>query len=94
MLEKLHLLKYLKSFSDTRIRIRHPALKNKETSLIAKQRISLIKGITEVECNTISGSILILYNSNQLSKNELIELGEKWANYLDACENGIDVEIP
>ena len=90
----LALLKYIKSFSEGRVRIRHPALKSKKISDIAKQELEATKGISQVECNTLSGSVLILYDAAVLSKETLMEMGTGWATYLDTIKNGGDAKPP
>ncbi len=84
----LALLKYIKSFSDGRVRIRHPALHNQATASIAVARMCEIPGIENVQSNTVSGSLLILYDTDVLSKNELIPMGEAWAGYFNAVQAG------
>ena len=90
----LTLLKYLKSFSDGRIRIRHPALRKAEISALTQKKMKETYGVNQVETNTLSGSILILYDCTILSKDRLIEMGTAWANYLDQVNRGLAVAPP
>ena len=90
----LALLKYIKSFTDGRIRIRHPALHRQATADIAVQNMSAVPGIESVESNTVSGSLLILYDPGVLGKAELIPMGEAWAEYFNAVVAGVAAEPP
>ena len=82
------LLKYLKSFTDGRIRIRHPALHNPKTAALVQEKMQATHGVSSITCNTVSGSVLILYDSAVLSKEALIEMGTAWALYLDSIQQG------
>ena len=90
----LALLRYVKSFSEGRVRIRHPAVHNAVTAEIVKKGILATKGVDSVEINTLSGSVLILYDASLLSKNQLIEMGLAWADYLDKVKAGKDAKPP
>ena len=90
----LALLRYVKSFSEGRVRIRHPAMHNAATAEIVEKGILATKGVNSVEINTLSGSILILYDATLLAKNQLIEMGIAWADYLDKVKAGKDAEPP
>ena len=90
----LALLKHIKSFTDGRIRIRHPALHRQATADIAVQRMGAVPGIERVESNTVSGSLLILYDARALGKEDLIPMGEAWAAYFNAVVAGVAAEVP
>ena len=90
----LALLKYIKSFTDGRIRIRHPALHRQATADIAVQTMSAVPGIERVESNTVSGSLLILYDARALGKEDLIPMGEAWAAYFNAVKAGQEATPP
>ncbi len=90
----LALLKYIKSFTDGRVRIRHPALHRKATADLAVQTMSAVRGIERVESNTVSGSLLILYDAKILGKEALIPMGEAWAAYFNAVVAGMTVAPP
>ena len=55
-------------------------------ALEAKQRLESMDGVTSVELNTQSGSALIQYNADVLSKDMLIEKGIEWARWLDSTK--------
>ncbi|SDF52833.1 HMA2 domain-containing protein [Desulfovibrio legallii] len=84
----LHLLKYVRSFMDGRVRIRHPALQHEHVAGIAKSGMEAVPGVHAVECNPLSGSLLIHYDSAALPRERLFALGEAWALYLDAVLAG------
>ena len=84
----LHLLKYVRSFMDGRVRIRHPALLHDHVAHTAKTGMEAVPGVHAVECNTLSGSLLIHYDSSALPRERLFALGEAWARYLDAVLAG------
>ncbi len=48
----LRLLKYVRSFSDGRVRIRHPALRREDVAAAAKEKLSAVGGVHSVEFNT------------------------------------------
>lgn len=84
----LHFLKYVRSFSDGRVRIRHPALRREAVAAAAKEKLEAIDGVRSTDFNTLSGSVLILYDNDAIGKDRLLEIGEAWAAYLDAVEAG------
>lgn len=94
MLDPLRLLKYVSSFSEGRVRIRHPALRKEDVARAARERISTVPGVYSVENNTVSGSVLILYDSARLSRDDLIRMGLDWGGYLDAVQAGKSAEMP
>ena len=94
MLSSLRLLKYVSSFSEGRIRIRHPALHRESVAQAVQESIGGMEGVQSVSCNTLSGSVLILYDSSLLGKDTLISLGIAWAGWLDAVQAGKSAEMP
>ena len=55
---------------------------------LAQQGIAAIPGVREVEVNPLSGSALLLYDSNRLSREQLMEMGVAWAVWLDEARAG------
>ena len=94
MLKNVLLLKYISSFSEGRVRLRHPALRRAPVAELAKSRLSAVHGVKSVECNPVTGSALILYDSKVLSQDDLIAAGVAWAQYLDAVQAGKQADIP
>ncbi|GAB1252960.1 HMA2 domain-containing protein [Desulfovibrio falkowii] len=90
----LHLLRYVRSFVDGRVRIRHPALRNGSVAALAETRLKAIAGVNAVECNPVSGSVLILYDSKAIPKERLFAIGEAWAVYLDKVKDGKPADVP
>lgn len=90
----LHFLRYVRSFSDGRVRIRHPALRRATVVATAEEKLKSIDGVRSTEFNTLSGSVLILYDSDTISKDRLLEIGEAWAVYLDAAAAGQAAQPP
>ncbi len=90
----LALLRYVKHFSDGRIRIRHKALHKPDIAETCRREIGQMAGVQSVEVNTVSGSVLILYDSAALSRDRLIECGTAWAEYLDARVQGKMADVP
>ncbi len=90
----LTLLKYLKSFSEGRVRLRHPALRDKAVADLTRERMAATPGALSVECNTLSGSVLLLYDHHRISKERLITMGTAWARYLDAVRAGQKADPP
>lgn len=94
MLNSLRLLKYVTSFSDGRVRIRHPALRREAVAATVREKLAAIDGVLSVDFNTVSGSVLILYDSARLPKERLFTVGEAWADYLDAVQAGRPAHVP
>ncbi len=83
-MEMLSFVRYVRSFIPGRVRVRHPALTREAVAQEAKQRLESMDGVNSVELNMQSGSALILYNADVLSKDMLIEKGIEWARWLDS----------
>lgn len=88
MLDTLRFIKYVRSFMDGRVRLRHPALQNERVARMTRDGIAAIPGVLSVEVNPLSGSALLLYDSNRLNKDQLMEMGVAWAVWLDAARDG------
>lgn len=83
-MEMLSFVRYVRSFIPGRVRVRHPALTKDAVAAEAKQRLESMDGISSVELNVQTGSALIQYNAEVLSKDMLIEKGIEWARWLDS----------
>lgn len=94
MLNSLRLLQYVTSFSEGRVRIRHPALRRQSVAQAAQKGLSAVEGVQSVSCNTLSGSVLVLYDSSMLDRERLVSLGIAWGGWLDAVQAGQSAEIP
>ncbi|RRD69362.1 MULTISPECIES: HMA2 domain-containing protein [unclassified Desulfovibrio] len=94
MLGLLRLRKYVSSFVDGRVRLRHPALRQQQVADVAQKALSAVRGVHSVECNTLSGSVLIVYDSTILPRQRLLEVGEAWAAWLDAVQAGQNPQPP
>ncbi len=88
------LLKYVRSFVDGRVRIRHPALRHESVLRLTCKNMETIGGVHSVEGNSVSGSILITYDSKAIPRERLFAIGEAWARYLDAVNAGKDMAVP
>ena len=84
----LHVLRYVTSFIDGRVRLRHPALRQRHVVAEIQPRLLRINGIQSAEFNERSGSLLLYYDTAILSRDELIRQALPWADYLDACLKG------
>ncbi|MBP3730100.1 MAG: cation transporter [Mailhella sp.] len=71
------------SFIDGRVRLRHPALKNRELMQSVKSLVEGMDGVTAVQCNDVTGSLLIFYDPGKLSREELLSLAEQGAAFLE-----------
>lgn len=65
------------SFIDGRVRLRHPALKHGETADMAAAALGAVDGVTEVKVNPVTGSLLLFYDPEELSREKLLELAEQ-----------------
>ena len=70
------------SFIDGRVRLRHPALKQGETADMAAAALGAVDGVTEVKVNSVTGSLLLFYDPEVLSREKLLELAEQGAALL------------
>ena len=93
-MKAIHLLKYVRSFVDGRVRIRHPALRREGVLHLARERMTAIDGVHAVEGNSLSGSVLITYDSKAIPREKLLAVGEAWARYLDAVCAGQECAVP
>lgn len=87
------------SFVDGRVRLRHPALKDTDTAELVSTVVSGVEGITAVQVNPLTGSLLIFYDPETLSREQLLALAEQGMAFLpnldeaplestDTSENG------
>lgn len=60
------------SFYDGRVRIRHNALKNPELMATVQQMVGGQDGIIETRANPRTGSLLVLYDPNVISREQLL----------------------
>lgn len=74
----------LVSFVDGRVRLRHPALKSAETSGMISAVVGGVDGVIEVRSNPVTGSLLIFYDTERLSREKLLELAEQGTALLPA----------
>ena len=79
------ILKYVSSFIDGRVRIRHPALKIPAMVDKIKEKLAQIPATKTYEFNVRTGSLLLTYDQNLISRNELIKQGTEWAEILNAA---------
>jgi copper chaperone CopZ len=84
----MQLKKYIRSFVDGRVRIRHPALRAQHVADTVEKTLGSIDGVQSVECNNMVGSVLILYDSTVLQREQLLQMGANWAQWLDAVLAG------
>jgi len=65
------------SFIPGRIRLRFKELKDTETAETVKERIRETPGITKVEINPVTGSVLVEYDPAILPEEKLMETGRQ-----------------
>lgn len=78
--------KHICSFMDGRVRLRHPALKNTETAQQIHCLLSAIVGVDSVTVNERTGSLLLYYDPQQLTRDTLLDMlrqGEVWLGISD-----------
>lgn len=93
-MNNLRLLRYVRSFLDGRVRIRHPALQDREVVEVVRKHLSAVRGVRSLQLNPDSGSVLILYDSAELPRERLIAVGTAWAVFLDDVYAGKKPEVP
>lgn len=58
-----------------RIRVKSPKIKNNQRAADeVKRLVTLFHGLNSVECNLVTGSILINYHPDKLNKKDIIDL--------------------
>ena len=70
------------SFIDGRVRLRHPALKDAATADMVSAVIGGVEGVTSAQANPRTGSLLIFYDTEKLSREKLLELAKQGAALL------------
>ncbi len=78
---------YIVSFTEGRIRLRHPALKDAELGEKICTFLQEMNGILKLEQKTLTGSLLIYYDAENISQEEihtLLEQGESWLDEYSA----------
>ncbi len=92
MSEKASVFDCITSFVDGRVRLRHPALKDSSTAELVRSAVRDVGGITSAEVNPLTGSLLIYYTPEKLSREQLLELAELAATLLPIEEETLDGE--
>ena len=87
------------SFVDGRVRLRHPALKDKATAELVSTVAGGVEGVTSVQVNPVTGSLLLYYDPEKLSREQLLELAEQSVAFLpglneEASAGGTENEAP
>lgn len=77
------------SFCPGRVRLRFRELKDKTTAETASARIRETPGITGVEVNARTGSILIEYDTQVLPTEQLLEMGRR-----ELAQFNIALDVP
>ena len=78
------------SFVDGRVRLRHPALKDKATAELVTAVVGGVDGITAVQANPVTGSLLIYYDAEKLTREQLLELAEQGAAFIPGLNEDED----
>ncbi|WP_446424582.1 HMA2 domain-containing protein [Mailhella sp.] len=78
----MSVLDCITSFVDGRVRLRHPALKDAATAELIRSVVSGVDGITAVQANPVTGSLLIFYDPEKFSREQLLELAEQGMAFL------------
>jgi copper chaperone CopZ len=77
------------SFCHGRVRLRFKELKDNAVAALAQARIKETAGVTSVEINARTGSLLIEYDERVLPAQKLIETGKRCLEELN-----IELDIP
>jgi hypothetical protein len=77
---------YVVSFVDGRVRLRHPALREKASAELITGVLEAVEGITAVRCKQTTGSLLIYYDPEKLSREDLLAFAEQGAAFLPEIE--------
>ena len=71
------------SFTDGRVRLRHPALEQPGLMEAACSFLQGVEGVTAVQGNPKTGSLLLFYDTEQLSREAILDLAAQGASFLD-----------
>ncbi len=72
------------SFVDGRVRLRHPSLKRAEDAEQVRGFLASLPGILRVTVNSRTGSLLLEYDPDQISREDLLALAGQWADFASA----------
>ena len=72
------------SFVDGRVRLRHPSLKRAEDAEQVRGFLASLPGILRVTVNSRTGSLLLEYDPDQISREDLLALAGQWADIASA----------
>ena len=78
----MSVLDHITSFVDGRVRLRHPALKDAATAELVCSVVGAVDGISAVQSNPRTGSLLIFYDAEKLSREQLLDLAEQGAPFM------------
>lgn len=76
------LQKYVTSFIDGRVRLRHPSLKTSETAEMVAGMMRSVDGVTDVQVKPVTGSLLLYYDTQVLSRSDLWDMARQGAAWL------------
>lgn len=80
----------ISSFCDGRVRLRHPALKDADTVNGLVAILNGYPGVLEVKSNLLTGSLLVLYDPEAISQEDLAKAAAKLEEQVGAVEPGPD----
>lgn len=78
----MSVLDHAVSFVDGRVRLRHEALREAGAAELVRNAAGSVEGIRSVEVNTRTGSMLIMYDTSVLGREDLLRLAETGLSYL------------
>lgn len=87
-MEGMRFLRYVRSFLPGRVRLRHPALQREAVAAQARECMLAVPGVRSVDINTLSGSVLLCYESGHIGRDRLVDMGVALATWLDAVQDG------
>lgn len=90
----MSVLDCITSFVDGRVRLRHPALKEAATAELVTAVVSGVEGIVSVQANPVTGSLLIFYDPEKLSREQLLELAEQGAAFIPGMAEEVEAAEP
>ena len=74
------------SFVDGRVRLRHPSLKRAEDAELVRGFLASLPGILRVTVNSRTGSLLLEYDPDQISREDLLALKVIIKELFDDCD--------
>ena len=86
--------KYITSFIDGRIRVRHKKLRDPNIGIKVKSFLQNTTGVKRIEINAVTGSLLMEYDPEVLRRQDLLQLAEQLKDVVEDDEDPDKPKMP